>query len=1190
MTSRFRTSFRTAIAVMATVLAPAAYGEGSSPADAAVAAPSALTPPKLLTFVEAAYPAAAKAAGQQANVDLEMTIDATGKVTDVRVVEPAGDGFDAAAIEAARRFVFAPALRGARAIPARIKYRYVFELAAEPVPAAAAGELEGRVLARGPERVIAGVRVTLVSDDGRSTLTAVTDAAGAFHFQALPPGRFHVTLAAAERATLAVDEEVAAGELTSVTYRMDASRRSGDGPALEFGATATIDAPPREVTKRTLSGEELVRMAGTRGDPLKAIEYMPGVGRSPQAEFIIIRGSAPADSEVQFEGAPVYRLYHFGGLTSFVQPRLLAKIDLYPGNFSARFGRKMGGIIDVGIRDPKTDGLHGMVDVNIVDSSFLFEGPLTANWSFAVAAKRSYIDLFIDKLIPKDEAQITAAPVYWDYQAILAYKPTTNDRFRAMVYGSYDDLRLILAHPADGDPTVRGGLSSKTAFHRAQFTWEHRYNAVVEHEVEMSGGPFVFSANVGPDVAIQAPGYEGFLRSEWRARMTDGFRLIGGLDLSYNWFDFSFDGPPATQVDGDPDTFGPLTGRQNLKLHDATGIFRPAAYLEAVWQLAARLTIVPGARVDYLSDVDRWTFDPRLTARDQLTASTTLKGGVGLFSQAPSGSESLPLLGNPHLRPSRAQHYSLGIEQDVGTRVKLTAEGFYKRLSALIVNSPVAGENLNNDGIGRIYGAELSARLRPTIKSSGLVSYTLSRSERNDHGTEWRPFSWDQTHNLTIAGSYRVGHGWDLSATFRYVTGNPTHAGGGQHLQRAERHLQTRLRGDQQRAQQRLPSPGPAGREELARPRGEHRRLPGRPERLRPAQRRGARLQLQLHAGGRHLGPAASSELRRPRRNLRRPAHEPQQDNDRGQHDSEQEGPGTGKLALPRGLRSHLRSGFADRGHPGHRCSSRGRGCAGSRVAQAGRDGRRELARHITRSDTAASLDVRGLHAGERVADLRQRAAGGVPRGRHPAAHRLRGPWAGRARRRDQRDRLRPDLCRRRFLTPVRRATRLPSCTGGGGTTVSLSVPVQTGDEANHNPTADRAFTLDGQPWAATVGDDPCAVGPRLSGASKDHVIGNLTDGSDREAYTALEGSPAVATQTRESLQVSQFVTAGKLKSQFSFVEATDEQPATVVNVTWEAPQAADIPANGLAVTFTFVVRDNRGGTDWTTRALCVTQ
>jgi len=132
------------------------------------------------------------------------------------------------------------------------------------------------------------------------------------------------------------------------------------------------------------------------------------------------------------------------------------------------------------------------------------------------------------------------------------------------------------------------------------------------------------------------------------------------------------------------------------------------------------------------------------------------------------------VLGNPHLGPARAQHYSLGVEQEVGERVKVTVEGFYKRLQHVIVNSAVPGENLNNDGIGRIYGGEASAKLRPTVKSSGFLSYTLSRSERNDHGDGWRLFNWDQTHILTVAGAYRVARSWDLSATFRYVTGNPT--------------------------------------------------------------------------------------------------------------------------------------------------------------------------------------------------------------------------------------------------------------------------------------------------------------------------------------------------------------------------------------------------------------------------------
>jgi TonB family protein len=770
-TSRTVVAIALAVGMTSTVLGQTALGQEAAPAAASHA--NALTPPKLTTFVDATYPAAAQAARQAANVDLELTIDAAGKVTDARVVTPVGNGFDEAAVEAARRFVFEPARRGDHAIPARIKYRYVFELAAAPAPVPTTGQLEGKAIARDTNQLVAGAVVTLVAKDGGSTRSAITDSAGTFRFTELPPGRFSVKLAAPHLAPIDADEEVTAGELTSVTYRLQSATASNDAAALEFGATATIEAPPREVTKRSLSGDELLRVAGTRGDPLKAIEYMPGVGRSPQADFVIIRGSSPADSEVQFEGAPVYRLYHFGGLTSFVQPRLLEKIDLYPGNFSARFGRKMGGIIDVGVRDPKTDAFHGMIDINLVDSSFLAEGPISQNWSFAVAAKRSYIDFFIDKLVPKDELQITAAPVYWDYQAMVAYKPSSNDRFRAMVYGSYDDFKLILAHPDDADPSIRGGLSSSSSFHRAQVTWQHKYNAAVEHEINATVGPFSFDQKVGPALSFKVPGYDAFLRSEWRARLNDRLRLIGGLDISYLWIDGKYTGPRFTQLDGDPDTFGSLTGQQNVQFSRKFDFFRPAAYAEAVWQATDKLTLVPGGRVDYVGDVDHWTFDPRVTARYQVATGTTIKGGVGLFSQGPAFGESLPVLGNPHLRPSHAQHYSLGVEQEVGGRLKLTAEGFYKRLSLLSVNSPVPGENLNNDGIGRIYGGEASAKLRPTTKSSGFLSYTLSRSERDDHGTEWRLFNWDQTHILTVAGAYRLGRGWDLSGTFRYVTGNP---------------------------------------------------------------------------------------------------------------------------------------------------------------------------------------------------------------------------------------------------------------------------------------------------------------------------------------------------------------------------------------------------------------------------------
>jgi hypothetical protein len=167
----------------------------------------------------------------------------------------------------------------------------------------------------------------------------------------------------------------------------------------------------------------------------------------------------------------------------------------------------------------------------------------------------------------------------------------------------------------------------------------------------------------------------------------------------------------------------------------------------------------------------------------------------------------------------------------------------------------------------------------------------------------------------------------------------------------------------------------------------------------------------------------------------------------------------------------------------------------------------------------------------------------------------------------------------------------VPGCTGGGGTTTSLSIPLQRGDDANHNPVADRTFTFDGLAWPAlAAGSDPCVAGPRVSAQTKDHVIGNTTAGSDREAYTVTVGAPpqSMSTPARESLQISQFTTAGKLMSQYAFVEATDGNAATTVAVTWQAPKAAEVPAAGLPVTFTFVVRDNRGGIDWTTRMACV--
>ena len=98
--------------------------------------PEPLTAPSLQTHPEAVYPQEAFAKRLEGNVGLELDLDAAGKVVGVRITAPAGHGFDEAAAEAARRFVFEPARRRVVPVASTVQFTYYFHLPPPPLPAA----------------------------------------------------------------------------------------------------------------------------------------------------------------------------------------------------------------------------------------------------------------------------------------------------------------------------------------------------------------------------------------------------------------------------------------------------------------------------------------------------------------------------------------------------------------------------------------------------------------------------------------------------------------------------------------------------------------------------------------------------------------------------------------------------------------------------------------------------------------------------------------------------------------------------------------------------------------------------------------------------------------------------------------------------------------------------------------------
>jgi TonB family protein len=732
-----------------------------------------ITPPKILHFEQAPYPKEAEQAGLEANVVLRLDIDKEGKVTAVSVQEPAGHGFDEAASEAAQKFLFEPARRGTTPIPVRIPFRYSFTLT--PVvpkePAPPADSFRGTVLSADGEAPIAGATVD-VDDEKAARTSATTDENGAWKMSALARGHYKVTVTAAGFESVSTTEEVVEGTVAELVYRLSTKTKGVE-------VTVRGERPPREVTRRTIEQREISRIPGTNGDALRSLQNLPGVGRPPGlAGLLIVRGSAPQDTQVFVDGIYVPLVYHFGGLSSVVPTEMLDKIDFYPGNFSAQYGRVMGGIVDVGIRSPKGDGkYHGLAQFDLIDGRVLLEGPIPGlpSVNFLVAGRRSWVDVWLKPVLTATGAGVTTAPVYYDYQVYLETKPTPTSSFRVGAFGSDDALAVLIRDPAAQDPAFGGNLSLHTGFYR----FEARYQNDISPELKFST-----VASYGGDMTDFTLGtfffhikFNGLInRTELSYHPAPWLSLHTGLDLLYAPYEVAIRFPPPPRP-GEPDP-GPFAARPPLSLSNKDSAWRPAAYLEAEITPNERFKIVPGIRVDYAHDTGHWDIAPRLSARYDIAHDfprTTVKGGVGLFYQPPQFQETSPVFGSPGLSSNRAAHYSVGVEQEITRPVDVSLEGFYKYLDQLVSRSAntSGGFDYTNLGTGYVVGAEVLLKYKPDTRFFGWLAYTLSRSVRRlppDFATQL--FQYDQTHILTVLGSYRLGRGWEFGARYRLVSGS----------------------------------------------------------------------------------------------------------------------------------------------------------------------------------------------------------------------------------------------------------------------------------------------------------------------------------------------------------------------------------------------------------------------------------
>lgn len=614
------------------------------------------------------------------------------------------------------------------------------------LPAPRVIELRGAVLARGTREPIVGAALTV-----DSIPVGETDRTGTFVLL-LAPGRRRLQVQAPGHEPLEVTLDLVARRAPAPLVLRLAPRQSGE--RYETVVVAADEQAPRT----SLRDDELTRIPGTFGDPLRVIESLPGVTQVVwPVPVYAVRGANPGNTGFFVDGVRLPQLFHLALGPSVIHPFFLEQIDFYPGGYPARHGRFVSGVVAARTAIPRVERTHVSADLRLFDASGIVVIPIAAGrGSVAVAGRYSYVAALYSRLA--DDYELG----YWDYQVRVDHVLGPG-RATVFAFGSGDRVLDKTRPGAGGGPS-----DADISFHRLDLRWDGR---VLDGRLRLGVALGRDASATAIDQLVAAPISVSSLSVAPRGALTkvlsDAVELEVGADAELQRL--RPQAVLASAVDND--------------LFRERGVAQAGAFAALTFVAGQRLSVSPGVRVDVFAEQDVTEVEPqpRLTLRWRLDGDVWLKATAGRFAQLASMPAAVPGFENFGLAtfgPQISHQGSLGAEVALPRSLSLDVTGFFQRLRVTDLQSQFNYDPQRKtllelrDGQG--YGVEILLRRAQSRRLHGWLAYTLSRSVRvvGDYNAR-APSDWDQRHVLNLVTAYRFDRGYSLGGRVHYNTGRP---------------------------------------------------------------------------------------------------------------------------------------------------------------------------------------------------------------------------------------------------------------------------------------------------------------------------------------------------------------------------------------------------------------------------------
>ncbi|AYN69721.1 TonB-dependent receptor [Euzebyella marina] len=604
-------------------------------------------------------------------------------------------------------------------------------------------------------------------------------------------------------------------ELAEESTQLEEVVVTGDEPE-----TVVLRKPEMSVAKMNIGTVKQMPVVLGEVDILKSLHMLPGVTNNGEGSGgLHVRGGAQDQNLILLDEAIIYNTSHLFGFFSVFNADAIKDMKLYKGGIPAKFGGRVSSVLDVRQKDGNNKNFEINGGVGAISSRLAVEGPLfKEKGSFLVAGRTSYAHLFL--MLAGEENRAS----FYDLNLKANYELTDNDKVYLSGYFGRDVLKF-----GDIFDSYYGNSSGN-------LRWNHIFNDRLFSN--MSAIVSRYNYKIGFDMEdfdwlASINNYN--LKYDFKYYFNDRFKLDFGASGIFYEFD-----PGRLKPTSSESSINPLVLDQKKALESALYVNAEQKLSERIslkYGLRYSRFNRLGGQVmnEYLNDLpvrynsalgiyesgvvigetyyekgdaietfDNW--EPRINIAYQLNDNSSVKAGFSRVAQyihllsnttsvtpvdvwAPSGK---------FIKPQLSNQYALGYFRHINDQAySVELEGYYKTVdnridyidgSELIGQETIETEILN--GESRAYGLELLFR-KNKGDLTGWVAYTLSKSEQRTPGGragglginngDWYNTPYDRTHDVSVAGTYRLNEKWSFGTNLVFQTGRPVTYPNGQY-------------------------------------------------------------------------------------------------------------------------------------------------------------------------------------------------------------------------------------------------------------------------------------------------------------------------------------------------------------------------------------------------------------------------